>query len=67
MIEFKLTPEQELIRQSAAEFARTVIEPLAAELDEKQEFSWEITRALAKQGYMGIIIPKEYGGAGAGA
>jgi len=67
VIEFKLTPEQELIRQSAAEFARTVIEPLAAELDEKQEFSWEITRALAKQGYMGIIIPKEYGGAGAGA
>ena len=67
MIDFKLTPEQELIRQSAAEFARTVIAPVAAEFDEKQEFSWEITRALAKQGYMGIIIPKEYGGAGAGA
>jgi len=67
VIDFKLTPEQELIRQSAAEFARTVIAPVAAEFDEKQEFSWEITRALAKQGYMGIIIPKEYGGAGAGA
>ncbi len=67
MIDFKLTPEQELIRQSAAEFARTVIAPVAAELDEKQEFSWEITRAIAKQGYMGIIIPKEYGGAGASA
>ncbi len=67
MIEFKLTPEQELIRQSAAEFARTVIAPVAAELDEKQEFSWEVTRAIAKQGYMGIIIPKEYGGAGADA
>ncbi|RCK81749.1 MAG: Butyryl-CoA dehydrogenase [Candidatus Ozemobacter sibiricus] len=65
MIDFKLTPEQELIRKTVAEFAATVIAPVAAELDEKQEFSMELTRALARQGYLGIIIPPEYGGAGA--
>ncbi len=67
MIDFNLTPEQELIRKTAAEFAREVIEPKAAELDEKQEFSMEITKAMAKQGYFGIIIPPEYGGSGLGA
>ena len=65
MINFKFTPEQELIRKSAAEFARTVIAPVAGELDEKQEFSYEITRKIAEMGFLGIIIPKEYGGAGA--
>lgn len=67
MIDFKLTPEQELIRKSAAEFAAEVIAPVAGELDEKQEFSYDVTRKLAQQGYLGIIIPKEYGGAGADA
>lgn len=65
MIDFRLTPEQELIKKSASEFAQEFITPLAAELDEKQEFSREVTMALARQGYLGIIIPKEYGGAGA--
>ncbi|MFZ2958103.1 MAG: acyl-CoA dehydrogenase [Candidatus Ozemobacteraceae bacterium] len=63
---FKLTPEQELIRASAREFAETHIMPIAAELDEKQEFSRELTDKIAKQGYLGIIVPREYGGAGAG-
>ncbi len=67
MIDFKLTPEQELIRKSAAEFAAQVIAPVASELDEKQEFSYDVTRKLAQQGFLGIIIPKEYGGAGADA
>ncbi|MBF0501143.1 MAG: acyl-CoA dehydrogenase [Candidatus Riflebacteria bacterium] len=62
---FKLTPEQELIRASAREFAETHILPIAGELDEKQEFSRELTSKIAKQGYMGIIVPREYGGAGA--
>jgi len=65
VIDFRLTPEQELIKKSASEFAQEFITPLAAELDEKQEFSREVTMALARQGYLGIIIPKEYGGAGA--
>jgi butyryl-CoA dehydrogenase len=67
MIDFKLTPEQELIRQSAAAFAAASVAPIAAELDERQEFSHALTQAIAKQGYLGIIIPKEYGGAGADA
>ncbi|HNV72098.1 MAG TPA: acyl-CoA dehydrogenase family protein, partial [Candidatus Ozemobacteraceae bacterium] len=67
MIDFKLTPEQELIRKSATEFAAQVIAPVAGELDEKQEFSYDVTRKLAQQGFLGIIIPKEYGGAGADA
>lgn len=65
MIDFKLSPEQELIRKSAAEFAASVIAPKAAELDENQKFSMEITQAIARQGFLGIIVPKEYGGAGA--
>jgi butyryl-CoA dehydrogenase len=67
MIEFTLTPEQELIKKSTAEFAERYIAPVAAELDEKQQFSHEVTKLLAKHGYMGIVIPKEYGGSGAGA
>lgn len=67
MIDFSLTPEQQLIRKCAEEFARDVVAPVAAELDEKQEFSRELTMAMARQGYMGIIIPREYGGAGADA
>ncbi|MBF0406790.1 MAG: acyl-CoA dehydrogenase [Candidatus Riflebacteria bacterium] len=64
-MEFKLTPEQELIRASAREFAAKHIAPYAAELDEKQEFSWEIARKMSEQGYFGITAPVEYGGAGA--
>ncbi len=64
MINFRLTPEQELIRKTAAEFARTVVAPMAAELDERQEFSPELTRALGRQGFLGITIPPEYGGSG---
>lgn len=66
-MDFRLTPEQELIRKSTAEFARDVIAPIASELDEKQKFSRKLTQAMADQGYLGIIIPKEYGGSGAGA
>ncbi|MBF0547187.1 MAG: acyl-CoA dehydrogenase [Candidatus Riflebacteria bacterium] len=64
-MEFKLTPEQELIRDSARKFSEKFIAPLAPELDEKQEFSHDTARLMAEQGYFGIIIPEEYGGAGA--
>lgn len=65
-MDFNLTEEQEAIRQTARDFAEKEIRPVAAEYDRKEEFPWPIVRKLAELGFMGMIIPEEYGGTGAG-
>ena len=52
------------IQKNAREFAKKEIEPYAEEFDKTEEFPDSNVEKLTKQGYMGIIIPKEYGGAG---
>jgi len=59
-----LSPEHEMIRQAAREFARNEIAPIAAEYDESGEFPSETIRKMGTQGFMGIEVPEEYGGAG---
>jgi alkylation response protein AidB-like acyl-CoA dehydrogenase len=66
-ISFALTDEQEQIRHVAREFAEAEIRPHVAYLDETQEFPHEIFRKLGELGFLGILIPTEYGGAGLGA
>lgn len=51
-----------MIRQSVRDFAEREIRPVAAELDEKAEFSYELTKRLGEMGLLGIVIPEEYGG-----
>ncbi len=62
-----LTDDQRAIRNLAREIAQERIAPLAAHVDETEEYPAEQLRLLGEQGLMGLHIPEEYGGAGAGA
>ncbi|MEE4379975.1 MAG: acyl-CoA dehydrogenase family protein [Candidatus Competibacteraceae bacterium] len=53
-------------KQKAREIAEKVVRPLARKYDELQEYPWEIKEAMAEAGLLGVWIPEEYGGAGAG-
>jgi len=57
-----LTEEQEMIRETAREIAEKKIKPVALEFDEKNEFPWEIQKIIADAGLCGTYIPEEYGG-----
>lgn len=63
---FRPTEEQEFIRQAAKDFADNEIKPGAAQRDLNAEFPTEIVKQLGELGFMGIVIPEELGGAGAG-
>jgi len=64
-VNYELTDEQELLRQTVRDFAVTRVAPVAAELDREERFPYELVAELAELGLMGIPIPEEYGGAGA--
>jgi len=57
-----LTEEHELIRQTVRNFAEREIKPVAAELDEKAEFSKQLTTRMGELGLFGMTLPEEYGG-----
>ncbi len=61
---FKLSQEHIMLQKMYREFAENEVKPLAEEVDEKEEFPVETVKKLAKFGWMGIPIPKAYGGAG---
>ncbi|EYE89563.1 acyl-CoA dehydrogenase [Fervidicella metallireducens AeB] len=63
-MEFALTKEQELVKQMLQEFVENEVRPLAAEIDETEEFPMETVKKMARYGMMGLPFPKEYGGAG---
>jgi short-chain 2-methylacyl-CoA dehydrogenase len=63
-VDFDLTPEQELVRDTVRTFARERVAPVAAELDHESRFPYELVAELAELGLMGIPIPEQYGGAG---
>lgn len=63
---FELTEEQKQVRKTVQEFAKTEIAPHVMEWDEKQEFPREVMRHLGELGFLGIVVPPEYGGAGMG-
>jgi alkylation response protein AidB-like acyl-CoA dehydrogenase len=54
--------EREGWRKKAKEVGQRVVAPLAAEIDAKGEFSFEIADAFSQAGFLSLIIPKEYGG-----
>lgn len=62
----RLTSEQEDLRARARELAETVIAPRAAEVDRSEQYPWENTVALKEAGFVGMTIPREYGGQGLG-
>ncbi|MFY9461773.1 MAG: acyl-CoA dehydrogenase family protein [Candidatus Sungiibacteriota bacterium] len=62
-MDFRLTEEQEMLRQEIREFAMREIYPHRARL-RKKEFPWDIHRKMSEAGYAGAVIPEEYGGTG---
>ena len=63
-MDFNLSKQQELIRQLMHDFAENEVKPLAAEIDDTEQFPVETVRKMAKYGMLGINIPAQYGGAG---
>jgi alkylation response protein AidB-like acyl-CoA dehydrogenase len=61
----RLTEEQALLRDTARDVARNLLAPHAAEWDREARFPKEALAELAKLGFMGVLVPPEYGGAGA--
>jgi alkylation response protein AidB-like acyl-CoA dehydrogenase len=65
-MEFSLTDEQQQLRRTAREFAEGEIAPHVMEWDETSTFPSEIIPKLADMGFLGVIFPERYGGAGMG-
>ncbi len=63
-MDFTLSKEHEMARQLFREFAEKEVKPLAQEVDETETFPRETVEKMAKLGFMGIPVPKEYGGQG---
>lgn len=63
-MDFGLTDEQRLIRDTVRDFARQEIAPVAEELDREKRFPYEIVAKLGELGVMGVPYPTEYGGGG---
>ncbi len=66
-MDYFLTETQQEIQNLARQIAREKVKPVRAELDEKEEFPWEIMKVLAQSDLFGVYIPEEYGGLGGGA
>jgi butyryl-CoA dehydrogenase len=62
---YKLTDEQLMIQAMVREFSRKVVAPEAAERDQSKEFPSQILKKMGELGFMGMMIPPEYGGEGA--
>ncbi|HLE85854.1 MAG TPA: acyl-CoA dehydrogenase family protein, partial [Thermoanaerobaculia bacterium] len=64
--DFSLSDEQRAIREVAREFAAHEIDPIVEETDEAQRFPLEVIKKAGELGFLGVIFPEEYGGAGLG-
>src|SRR3989442_9016640 len=65
-MDFQLTEQQELIRKEVATLARSFSLDYWLEKDRKAEYPLDWMRAFAQAGWLGMIIPEEYGGVGPG-
>jgi butyryl-CoA dehydrogenase len=61
----RLTEEQRLLRDTAREVAQNLLAPYSAEWDREARFPKEALAELGKLGFMGVLVPEQYGGAGA--
>ena len=64
IVEFNLSEEQILIRNSAREFAKTELLPGVIERDELQNFPYNLVKKMGDLGFMGIMVDPEFGGSG---
>src|SRR5207302_11309301 len=63
-MDLELTDEQRLIRETARDFTDNEIVPRARDNDRNEHFDLDLIGKMAAQGYLGAIVPREYGGAG---
>jgi len=63
-MDFSLSMEQEILRSSVRDFAEKEIKPVARELDEKEEFSYDTMRKMGELGLFGMFVSEKYGGQG---
>ena len=63
-MDFQLSKEHEMARSLFKDFAEKEVKPLAIEVDDTHEFPRETVSKMQKLGFMGIPVPKEYGGQG---
>ena len=63
-MDFALSKKHEMARTLFKEFAENEVKPLAQDVDETEQFPKETVQKMAKNGFLGIPIPKEYGGQG---
>jgi butyryl-CoA dehydrogenase len=61
-MDFKLTEDQEMMRESAREFAQKRLLAIAEEMDAREEMSDELLKEVGELGYFGLLAPEEYGG-----
>ncbi len=66
MPEFEMTESMRMVQEMARNFAQQEIKPVVMKYDESQEFPFEIMKKLGDLGFLGVIFPEEYGGAGFG-
>jgi alkylation response protein AidB-like acyl-CoA dehydrogenase len=64
-MDFKLTAEQEALRRRARDLADGTFRERAAGWDATEQYPWDNVKDLVRAGFMGLTIPREYGGAGA--
>jgi short/branched chain acyl-CoA dehydrogenase len=64
-MDFELTDEQRLLRDTVRDFARQEVAPVAEELDRTKAFPYELVAKMGELGLMGIPFPEQYGGGGA--
>jgi short/branched chain acyl-CoA dehydrogenase len=64
-LNYDLSEEHELLRDTVRQFALEKVAPIAEEIDREKRFPYELVTEMAELGLMGMTIPEEYGGAGA--
>jgi butyryl-CoA dehydrogenase len=65
-VDYFLTEEQRMLKELARKIAEEKVMPVRAELDEKEEFPWDMMHICAEAGLFGVSLPEEYGGFGGG-
>lgn len=65
-MDFRLSEDQQMLKVMIRKISLNEFLPSAAEIDEEEKFPWENKRVLQENGLLGIQVPEEYGGAGAG-
>ena len=66
-MDFEFSEEHRILRDTVRAFAESEIRPVARELDDREEFSVELTKKMGELGLFGIVVPEEYGGQGMNA